>query len=236
MKNLISSDFCVVHPYLDFAKAFDKVPHKRLIQKLQCIKIHPKAVAWIQAWLENRKQRVIVNGTASEWTTVLSSVVQGSVLGPILFIIFINDIDSCISDFEGFISKFADDTKIAKIVNNETAATEMQIIIDKLEQWSAQWGMPFNTNKCCIVHLGYHNKKFPYSMYNQNISTTTEQKDLGVMIDDSCKPSVQCATAAKKANQVLGRMNRAFTCYTKDIMLQIYKVFVRPHLEYAIST
>ena len=172
--------------YLDFAKAFDKVPHKRLIQKLKCIKIHPKTVAWIQAWLENRKQRVIVNGTASEWTDVLSSVVQGSVLGPILFIIFINDIDSCTSDFEAFISKFADD-----IVNNETAATEMQTIINKLEQWSAQWGMPFNTNKCCILHLGYHNKKFPYSLYSQNTSTTAEQKDLGVMIDDSCKPSVQ---------------------------------------------
>ena len=222
--------------YLDFAKAFDKVPHKRLIQKLKCIKIHPKAVAWIQAWLENRKQRVIVNGTASEWTNVLSSVVQGSVLGPILFIIYINDIDSCVSNYEGFISKFADDTKIAKIVNSEAAATEMQTIINKLEQWSAQWGMPFNTNKCCIVHFGYHNKKFPYSMLSQNISATTEQKDLGVTIEDSCKPSVQCAIAAKKANQVLGRINRAFTCYTHDIMLQIYKVFVRPHLEYAIST
>ena len=112
--------------------------------------------------------------------------------------------DSYTSDFEGFISKFADDTKIAKIVNNETAATEMQIIIDKLEQWSAQWGMPFNTNKCCIVHLGYHNKKFPYSLFSQNISTTAEHKDLGVMIDDSCRCDDKCAVCNSRKKSKSG--------------------------------
>ena len=72
-------------------------------------------------------------------------------------------------------------------------------------------------------------------MNGRNISSSSEQKDLGVIISDSCKPSLQCAAAAKKANMTLGRINRAFTCYTKEVMLQIYKVFVRPHLEYAIT-
>ena len=221
--------------YLDFAKAFDKVPHQRLIQKLKCHKINPKVIAWISSWLHNRKQRVSVNGTVSEWIDVLSSVVQGSVLGPILFIIFINDIDLCLGDFEAFMSKFADDTKIAKIVNDNSTAAEMQTIISRLEEWSIKWGMQFNASKCFIIHLGYHNQKFKYRMAGQIISTTSDQRDLGIFIDDSCKPGLQCAIAAKKANQVLGRINRSFSCYTRDVMLQIYKVFVRPNLEYAVS-
>ena len=115
--------------YLDFSKAFDKVPHKRLLQKLKSYKFTSKLLVWIQAWLKYRKQRVVVGGVASEWKEVISSVVQGSVLGPILFVIFINDIDYCLQDFEGFISKFADDTKIAKVVNNAKTAEEMQKII-----------------------------------------------------------------------------------------------------------
>ena len=221
--------------YLDFAKAFDKVPHKRLIQKLKCYKINNKVIAWIKSWLSDRNQRVIVNGIASDWTAVASSVVQGSVSGPILFLIFINDIDLCLGDFEGHLSKFADDTKIAKVVKDQSTAAEMQKIIENLEQWSERWGMEFNAGKCCFIHLGRQNQEFPYFMNGRNISSSSEQKDLGVIISDSCKPSLQCAAAAKKANMTLGRINRAFTCYTKEVMLQIYKVFVRPHLEYAIT-
>ena len=156
-------------------------------------------------------------------------------LCPVLFTIFINDIDSCLCDFEGFISKFADDTKIAKVVSDETSAAEMQEIISNLERWSATWGMQFNANKCSLIHFGYHNKKFQYSLLGQTVAPANGQRDLGVIIDETCQPSQQCAIAAKKANQVLGRINRAFSCYTKDIMLQIYKVFVRPHLEHAIT-
>ena len=218
--------------YLDFAKAFDKVPHKRLIQKLKWYKLNIKLVKWIEAWLFERKQRVIVNGVPSDWIDVISSVVQGSVLGPILFTIYINDIDMCLQQYEGFISKFADDTKLAKVVNNECSALEMQVIIKNLEDWSSKWGMKFNVEKCSFLHFGFNNQKFQYSMNGNAVSSEPQQRDLGIIISDSCNPSDQCAAAAKKANQVLGRINRAFTCYTKDIMLQIYKVFVRPHLEY----
>ena len=87
---------------------------------------------WIEAWLCDRWQRVVVNGQYSEWEKVISSVVQGSVLGPLLFLIFINDIDSCIGQYEGFASKFADDSKIAKVVNNSKTANEMQNIIKNI--------------------------------------------------------------------------------------------------------
>ena len=221
--------------YLDFAKAFDKVPHNRLIQKLKRYNLSDETLKWIEAWLSNRKQRVLLNGTYSDWLDVTSSVVQGSVLGPILFIMFIDDIDTCLMNHSGFISKFADDTKLAKVVKDAETAAEMQIIIRNLEEWCKTWGMDFNIKKCCIMHFGYNNPKFEYQIEGQALKSPQTQRDLGVIVSDSCTPSAQCAQAAKKANQVLGQINRSFSCYSKDVMSQIHKVFVRPHLEYAVT-
>ena len=221
--------------YLDFSKAFDKVPHKRLIQKLKSYKLSKEITKWIETWLANRKQRVLVKGAFSEWQDVLSSVIQGSVLGPILFLIYINDIDQCIGQKEGILSKFADDTKAAKVVNNSHTAAEMQEVIQNLETWCKTWGMCFNEKKCCILHFGKKNPKYAYTLNGKNVDSVSNQRDLGVRISDSCLPGDQCAQAAKKANQVLGQINRSFSCKTKDIMSQIYKVFVRPHLEYAVT-
>ena len=193
-------------------------------------------IAWISAWLKKRKQRVLVSGAYSEWRDVTSSVPQGSVLGPILFVIYIDDIDKCIGSMEGIISKFADDTKVAKVVNDSKTAAEMQDIIKNLEVWSEKWGMKFNIRKCCILHFGHRNLRQQYWMNAQMLEAQANQRDLGVIITDDCLPGAQCALAAKKANQVLGQVSRSFSCKTKDVMLQIYKVFIRPHLEYAVTS
>ena len=191
--------------YLDFSKAFDKVPHRRLIQKLKSYNFSGELVSWISKWLADRKQRVLVNGAYSEWRDVDSSVVQGSVLGPILFVIYINDIDSCISNNEGIISKFADDTKLAKVINNSETAAEMQQIINKIEKWSKEWGMQFNTKKCSILHLGRQNARHCYTMNGEELQSVSNQRDLGVTIADSCLPANQCVLAATKANQIPGK-------------------------------
>ena len=222
--------------YLDFSKAFDKVPHGRLVQKLKTYNLSNKLIAWIEAWLQNRQQRVLVDGAYSEWREVISSVIQGSVLGPILFVIFINDIDSCLGPKEGIIPKFADDTKVAKVVKDSQTAAEMQEVICNLEKWCETWGMQFNAQKCCILHFGNQNMKHQYRMNGQILQSYSDQKDLGITISGNCLPATQCAVAAKKANQILGQINRSFSVKTKNIMLQIYKVFIRPHLEYAVTS
>ena len=119
---------------------------------------------WVEKWLSDRKQRVILNGSFSDWVNVLSGVPQGSVLGPTLFIIFINDIDLAIDVTSSFLFKFADDTKVGRVVETEDQRDELQAAISKLEQWSQEWQMLFNASKCHILHLGNGNKKFEYVM------------------------------------------------------------------------
>ena len=147
---------------LDFQKAFDKVSHYKLLQKLQDIGIGGKLLKWIRNWILGRKQRVSINGTYSSWVEVTSGVPQGSVLGPIFFLIFINDLGS---EGTGLLSNFADDTKLMKIVNTETDSKHLQQELDQLQSWADAWSMNFNVNKCHVLHLGKNNKKFSYYMF-----------------------------------------------------------------------
>ena len=226
---------CVDVLYLDFAKAFDKVQHQRLIAKLKALGIDGEILAWIRAWLSGRKQRVVLNGQQSDLIQVLCSVPQGSVLGPILFIIFINDIDICIESVLALLLKFADDTKVIKRIQTRADNEDLQAVIDNLYKWAEKWQMYFNVDKCKLVHVGRNNPKFQYAMNGIQIQAVESQRDLGMMFDHTAKPGLQCAKAASKGNQVLGQLLRSFQCREKDILVQLYKVFVRPHLEYAIQ-
>ena len=221
--------------YLDFAKAFDKVQHQRLLAKLHALNITGEIYGWIRAWLYGRKQRVVLNGIASDWTDVLCSVGQGSVLGPILFLIYINDIDSCAEFVDALVLKFADDTKILKQICSPSDSSLLQRIISNLCEWARSWQMHFNVDKCKVLHLGPKNPNLNYWMDGTQIQSVTQEKDLGVIISDNAKPSEQCAKAAKKANQVLGQLLRSFQCRDRSTLVQLYKVFVRPHLEYAVQ-
>ena len=125
--------------------------------KLQSLEITGNILKWIKIGLSNGKQSVVVNGYCSEWKDFSSGMPQGSVLGPILFIIFINDIDNNILSI---LSNFAYDTKVGKVVNNETHAKEFQSDLDKLYYWIKPWKMKFNLEKCVCMLIGYRNKKF----------------------------------------------------------------------------
>ncbi len=111
---------------------------------------------WIENWLSNREQRVVINAIASDWAPVTSGVPQGSVLGPVLFLIYINDIDVRLNNF---ISKFADDTKIGNSIITDHDRMRLQEDLRKISEWSQRWDMPFNVNKCHILQVGTRNKK-----------------------------------------------------------------------------
>ena len=218
--------------YLDFQKAFDKVPHKRLLAKIKAHGIDGKVLSWLENWLSERKQRVVINGKTSEWLNVTSGVPQGSVLGPVLFLIYINDIDN---DLCCKISKFADDTKIGNKATSHLQRQQIQNDLDKLVEWSERWQMNFNIDKCKVLHLGNKNTKAQYTMNGTPINAVDKEKDLGVVITSDLKPGVQCAEAIKKANQIVGFIGRSFEFKSEKIILTLYNALVRPHLEYCVQ-
>ena len=228
----LDSGHCIDVIYLDFQKAFDKVPLGRLMVKLRQLGIQGRCADWINSWLNDRSQRVVVNGKFSSWREVTSGVPQGSVLGPVLFLIFINDIDSSLTSS---ISKFADDTKLYRKVNDEKDASLLQKDLDRLLTWSQTWQMSFNADKCKVLHFGSKNLGYNYTMAGSTLSSVTSEKDLGVVITNDLKPSKQCAAAAARANRVLGLIKRNFVSFSKDIVLNLYKQLVRPHLDYAVQ-
>lgn len=215
--------------YLDFAKAFDKVPHARLVKKLQSCGICGQTLNWIKQWLYSRRQRVSINKTFSEWYGVTSGVPQGSVLGPILFLVYINDLDLGLTSK---LCKFADDSKLCRNVNLPSDCISLQCDLNKIHDWSQQWQMQFNVEKCSVLHLGYKNRHLKYKLGNCDLQGTDRETDLGVLVDKTLKFSEQCKTAAKSANSTLGIIRRHIQSRKKDIILRLYKTLVRPKLEY----
>ena len=217
--------------YLDLCKAFDKVPFKRLLLSVKKLGVRGKILKWLEDWLNGRQQRVVLNGKFSDWLAVLSGIPQGSVLGPILFLIFINELDNAAILID-LISKFADDTKLCKAVQSEEDRAALQGVLDNLTEWAESTGMAFNVNKCKVLHVGNSNNKHEYKVNGSNLITVDSEKDLGVKYLNSLKPGGQCSEAARTANFVLGQICRNFHYRDKEVFLNLYKRYVRVHLEY----
>ena len=221
--------------FLDFSKAFDKVPHVRLMSKVRAHGIVGNVAGWIEEWLSGRKQRVVLNGKASNWADVLSGVPQGSVLGPILFLIYINDIDDAIDCVSTLMKKFADDTKIASIADTLEQCQLLQEQIDALQRWADIWQMSFNVDKCVVMHIGQNNPSYAYTMNGTELKITECEKDIGVYMQPSLKPSIHIAEAVKTANRVLGMLLKSLTFRDKNHFIRLYKQYVRCHLECAVQ-
>ena len=218
--------------YLDFSKAFDRVPHERLLRKIKAHGIEGDVYKWIKSWLSNREQRVVVNGEKSDWGSVVSGVPQGSVLGPLLFIIYINDLDTGVSSNLG---KFADDTKIGRKICSQRDNDILQRELDILQEWAKKWQMEFNTNKCSILHVGRHNTEKGYTLNGTVLRKLNSERDLGVIISQDLRPREQCISARNKANRILGFISRTVTNRTSEVLLRLYLALVRPHLDYAVQ-
>jgi hypothetical protein len=221
--------------YLDFAKAFDKVPRKRLIRKMRAKGLEPGVVEWIENWLTGRTQKVCIQGEKSEEAPVDSGVPQGTVLGPTLFSIFIDDLEEEIKrrKLEVKVVKFADDTKGGKIITTTEDRDKLQMALDCLCDWAEKWGMSFNLAKCKIMHIGPNNPCYEYFMRGTKLGTTDEERDIGVTITKNLKPSAHCSKAAGRAMAVLGQIRRNFHYRDRFTFVRLYKQYVRPHLEFA---
>ena len=219
--------------YLDFAKAFDTVPHRRLIGKLESYGINGNILNWIKAFLRGRSQVVKVNGVESESAPVLSGIPQGSVLGPILFVIYINNLPEAVRS-EVFL--YADDTKILHQITSKDDALTLQSDLDSLELWSKKWLLEFHPDKCHVLTLGkFDNIKHThrYSICKHELEHVFEEKDLGVTIDSELKFEEHMSEKVKKANAIVGLIRRSFSFLDCALFKKLFTTFVRPHLEYA---
>jgi hypothetical protein len=226
---------------LDFAKAFDLVPHEELILKIRAYGFAGELLNWLIDFLSNRKQRVVMGSSSSDWRDVTSGVPQGSVLGPLLFLVFINDMPDLVSHL---VKLFADDSKIAGIIKEESDVAALRSDVDRLVEWADEWRMKFNYNKCKVMYITKRvsmNLQLPFRMLDrvQGVEHCMEQvyseRDLGIQLQSDLKWDEQVKIACANANKTLGMLHNTFKCWDERMLRTLYSTYVRPHLEYAVS-
>ena len=232
----LDEDIPVDAAYLDFQKAFDSVPHKRLLLKLRGYGIQGNVLNWVADFLRDREQYVSINGKTSSKLPVTSGVPQGSVLGPTLFIYFINDLPDIITKVDTKI--FADDTKVYTKIETENDHKILQDSIQDMFKWTEKWLIKFNSNKCKMLHLGNNNPHHDYVIGNNNseIMETVCEKDLGVYVDGLLNFNEHISETIKKGRRMSGLIMRTMSYKSKEIMVPLFKTLIRPIIEYANAT
>lgn len=223
-------DMCI----MDFSKAFDVVPHQRLLIKLDHLGIRHNINRWIGSFLSNRSQNVIIDGKSSSSSPVVSGVPQGTVLGPLLFLAFINDLPECV---KSYIRLFADDLILYKQIFSTSDCIALQEDINSLCAWESTWQMSFNKSKCFIMRMT-HKKKFSQHQYYMGDSVLQEVKHhpyLGVELSNDFSWAKHITQTTNSSNKILGLIKRNFWNCSPSAKETAYKTLVRPKLEYASS-
>ena len=221
---------------LDFSKAFDTVAHQRLLLKLDHYGIRDKTLGWIRTWLTNRKQRVIVDGDKSEESSVTSGVPQGTVLGPLMFLLHINDIGDNVSKGT-YIKLFADDCLLFREIDSLSDAESLENDLQSLVKWSKTWQMSFNVSKCHTLKICKKKNpfQFQYTMNNVQVSEVDRHPYLGVELERNMSWSQHITDTANKASSTLDFLRRSLSACSTQVKATAYKTLVRPKLEYASS-
>ena len=216
--------------YFDFSKAFDTVPHYRLLSKLESFGINGRVLEIIRDFLTNRTISVQVGGKHSTTRKVLSGVPQGSVLGPLLFVLFINDLPEAIKNK---VKLFADDLKLICNASDRKSVLED---IEELEIWESIWLLRFNPSKCTVMHLEFNdNPCLNYTLDGTSLEMSEQEKDLGVWTHKTLNWDKQIKASISKANKMICWVVRNLITRDRTVMLAIYKALIRPHLEYCVQ-
>ena len=217
--------------YLDFAKAFDKVDHNILLRKIKALGIGGKIGIWIHHFLAQRMQTVTVSGSKSGKSMVISGVPQGSVLGPLLFLIMIADISEDVQSSR--ITSFADDTRISKKITSAQDVVLLQEDLDAVYNWAHNNNMHFNNDKFELIRYGQ--RAFADDGYNVNLHNITEKdavRDLGILMNSDCTFTDHIENISNSARQMSGWILRTFKSRDPNHLLPLWKSLVMSKLEY----
>ncbi|GAB0209187.1 mitochondrial enolase superfamily member 1 [Grus japonensis] len=197
-----------------------------------CYGLDKWSVWWVGNWLTGCTQRVVVNSSFSIWQPVTSGVSQGSILDPVLFNVFISDLHDGI---KCTLMKFVDDTKLSGEADTLEGRATLKEDLDRLEEWANKNLMKFNKDKCKVLHLEKHNPGVQHRLGSTQLGTSSVERDLGILVDNKLNTSEQCAAAAMKADRMLACINKGITSRDKEVIIPLYSVLVRPHLEYCVQ-
>ena len=219
---------------LDMSKAFNKVPHEGLALKLHHYGIRGNVLTWLQSFLKNRSQQVVVDGYYSTPCDVISGVPQGSVLGPTLFLIYINDIAA---DIQSTIRLFADDCLIYRLISSPEDHYIPQEDLNRLTVWAATWQMNFNVDKCNIMQFSSarHKRPFTYTMQGLPLCKVDHHSYLGVVLDHKLSWEAHQNYVCNKVNRLLAFLNRNLPTYNQHLRENSYKQLVLPVLDYCAT-
>ena len=223
--------------FLDMSKAFDKVWHEGLLFKLKCYGVEGNFLKLLENYLHNRKQRVVLCGQTSSWLDVNAGVPQGSVLGPLLFLIYINDLPDNLVTIPKL---FADDTSLfSTILNVNESSTNLNHDLNIIKEWAFQWKMVFNPdpNKQATEVVFSHKKhaiNHPPLFFNGTaVASSVVHKHLGLFLDKKLTFDHHLSTKISKANKGISILKRLQMHLPRKTLLCVYKSYVRPHLDYA---
>ena len=232
--SLLEAGYNVDTIYLDFAKAFDKVDHGIVLEKLSLLGINGKILSWIKSFLLARSQYVLVNGFLSDPCEVTSGVPQGSVIGPLLFLILIGDIDIEVKN--SFLSSFADDTRVGKGISDETDSLHLQIDLKAIYKWAKNNNMNFNNTKFELLRYGYisdlKQKTCYYDPDGIPIPEKDNIRDLGVIMSNSGAFSEHINRVCQSARDMCSWILRTFKSRSPELMKTTWKSLVLPILDY----
>ena len=216
--------------YLDYAKAFDTVSHPKLIHKLKSIGISGRLLSFIENFLSERKQCVKLENQLSTEISVISGVPQGTVLGPILFTIYINDIVKTLKSTK--IKMYADDCKLYREVKNSQDHKEFLEDLESVASWANMWQLSLSVPKCQVISIGRNAQEYEYKVGQNDIGRCNSIKDLGIWVDSSLKPSLHCHKVSTTANYKCISIHKNFVSKDPKFLMKLFDNYVKSNLCY----
>ena len=218
--------------YIDFSKAFDVVSHKKLFTRLYSYGVRGTVLLWLQNFLTGRTHQTKVGTSFSDIAALISGVVQGSGIGPLLFLIYINELAFILESHGIRIKLFADDVKLYIQIVDDVDVAQMQQAIDALVNWATEWQLSISVNKCCVLNVGRISHDTCLHINDNALPVVESTRDLGVLVSCDLSPSLHVSDIVAKAHKRSAAIHRAFVSRNIHLLVRAFTVYVRPLLEH----